>query len=359
MKYLNALFTIEGVGNQKISSLVSYFGSAEKAWQASAAQLTAAGISEKLARTIVEKRNSIDPAEQWQLLEKENISILTLEDENYPQLLAQIPAPPYLLYVKGNLACFKLPMISIVGSRKFTAYGQQAASHLSQELVRAGFCVVSGLALGIDALAHRGALDGGGATIAVLGSSLDSKNIYPRNNFLLAEEILTSGGLLVSEFPVPTPPGTGTFPARNRIIAGLSVGTLVVEAAEKSGSLITANFALEFNREIFAVPGNIFSLQSEGTNNLLRKGAKLTASLKDILEELPNQSTKQAAEEKVLIELTDEEEKVIQVLSPEPTHIDRIAKLTKLETSTISGILVMLEIKGAIKNIGGQNYIKL
>lgn len=359
MKYLNALFTIEGVGNQKISLLLNHFGSAEKAWNAGLKELTVAGISENLAKTILEKRALIDPDEQWQLLERENISIVTIEDETYPELLKQIPAPPYLLYVKGNLDCFKLPMVSVVGSRKFTTYGQQAADHLSKELARAGICVVSGLALGIDALAHRGALDANGATVAVLGNSLDRKNIYPRHNFLLAEEILAKGGLLVSEFPVPTAPSVGTFPTRNRIIAGLSAGTLVIEAAEKSGSLITANFALDFDREIFAVPGSIFSLQSEGANALLKKGAKLAASLKDILEELPVRSSEKTEEEKIQLELSEEEEKVMHVLSPEPVHIDTIRKLTKLETSTLSGILVMLELKGAVKNIGGQNYIRI
>lgn len=359
MKYLNALFIIEGVGNQKISLLLNHFSSAEKAWGASFKELTAAGISENLAKTIVEKRNSIDPDEQWKILEKEKISIITINDESYPQLLAQIPTPPYLLYVKGNVDCLKLPMISIVGSRKFTYYGKQAGSNLAKELSRAGICVVSGLALGIDAIAHQGALDANSPTIAVLGNSLDSASISPRSNFFLAEKIVADGGLLVSEFPVPTAPTVGTFPARNRIIAGLSAGTLVIEAAEKSGSLITANFALEFNREIFAVPGSIFSTQSEGTNNLIRKGAKIAASVNDILEELrfqPGINTEQKEQE---IELNEEEKLIIHVLSPEPTHIDIIRKQTKLDTSTISGILTILEIKGAIKNIGGQNYIRI
>ncbi len=359
MKYLNALFTIDGVGNQKISLLLNHFETAQQAWEAGTSELIAAGISENLARIIVEKRTSIDPDERWRVLEKENIELITIQDENYPELLRQIPSPPYLLYAKGNLDCLKLPMISIVGSRKFTTYGQQMTTKFSQQLSQAGFCIVSGLALGIDGIAHCGALDSNGKTIAVMGNSLDDINIYPRNNFALAKEIIAKGGLLLSEFPVPTHANVGTFPMRNRIVAGLSYGTLVTEAAQESGSLITASFAVEFNREVFAVPGNISSLQSEGTNNLIKKGAKMTTSLSDILEEIKPQTQPQQFPSAVSIELNAEEEKIMHVLSPEPTHIDIIRKLTKLETSAISGILVMLEIKGAIKNIGGQNYIKL
>ncbi len=359
MKYLNALLTIDGVGNQKISLLLNHFETAQQAWEASAAELVQAGLLPKLADLIVEKRKSINPDELWEKINKENIKLITIQDEDYPELLKQIPAPPYLLYAKGNLDCLKMPMISIVGSRKFTPYGQQMTTNFAKELSQAGFCIVSGLALGIDAIAHCGALDANGKTIAVLGNSLDDINIYPRNNFALAQEIIAKGGLLLSEFPVPTHANVGTFPMRNRIVAGLSYGTLVTEAAQESGSLITANFAVEFNREVFAVPGNISSLQSEGANNLIKKGAKMTTSISDVLEEIRFQTQPQQIPAAALIELNDEEEKVMHILSTEPTHIDIIHKLTKLETSTISGILVVLEIKGAIKNIGGQNYIRL
>lgn len=359
MKYLNALNTISGVGSQTITSLLEYFGSAEPVWQASPKELIAAGISEKLASKIASSRNSIDPEAQWQILQKENVSIITIKDETYPELLRQIPSPPYLLYVKGNLDCLSLPMIAVVGSRKFTAYGKQVAANFAKDLSRAGFCVVSGLALGIDAIAHQGALTANGKTIAVLGNSLDDASISPRNNYFLAKEIVASGGLLISEFPIPTTPTVGTFPARNRIMAGISLGTLVVEAAEKSGSLITANLALDFNREVFAVPGNIFSPQSGGTHNLIRNGAKLTASINDVLQELKIEKSTQTEARKLEIPLSEEEQKIADALSPQPIHIDIIRKLTKLETSTISGTLVMLEVKGVIKNIGGQNYIRL
>ena len=359
MKYLNALFTIDGVGNQKISRLLNHFETAERVWQVSASELVQAGLLPKLADLIVEKRKTLDPEKLWQVLQKENITIITIKNPAYPQLLKQIPAPPFLLYAKGNLACLQMPMLSIVGSRKFTAYGRQMTTNFAKELVRAGFCVVSGLALGIDAIAHAGALDASGKTIAVLGNSLDDINIYPRNNFDLAREIIAKGGLLLSEFPVPTHANANTFPIRNRIVAGLSHGTLVTEAAEASGSLITANFAVEFGREVFSVPGNISSPQSEGTNNLIKKGAKMTTSINDILEELRPQMSTKELKPKLEIALSEEEKVVMQVLSPQPTHIDIICKQTKLGTSTISGILVILELKDVIKNIGGQNYIRL
>jgi DNA processing protein len=359
MKYLNALFTIEGVGNQSLTTLMNYFGTAEKIWQASTQEIIQAGIPERLAKTIIEKRNSLDPDAQWKILDRERIAIITIEDENYPKLLREIPAPPYLLYAKGNLDCLNLPMLSIVGSRKFTPYGEQTTFAFAKELAQAGLCIVSGLALGIDAIAHRGALTAGGATIAVLGDSLDDINIYPRNNYGLAEEIIASGGLLLSEFPVPTPAHPGTFPARNRIVAGLSYGTLITEAAEKSGSLITANLALDFNREVFAVPGNVFSPQSEGTNNLIKKGAKMVTSIKSILEELRLEEQVPNKAKPIPFELEKEEELIVNLLSPEPTHIDIIIKLSKLETSSVISNLAILEIKGVVKNIGGQNYIRI
>jgi len=359
MKYINALNTIEGVGRIALATLLHHFESAEKAWRASAKEIMAAGVPEKLARIIVDSRPNIDPDEQWAVLEKEGITAISIRDKNYPALLKEIPTPPYLIYVRGNLGCFDLPMISIVGSRKYTSYGEQAARHFARDLAQAGICVISGLALGIDAIAHRACLEAGGKTIAVMGNSVDDANISPRTNYELAQDILANGGLLLSEFSVPTPPVPGLFVARNRIMAGLSTGTVVVEAAIASGSLITANFANEFNRDVFAVPGPINSPQSEGTNNLIKEGAKLTTCVNDILEELRLATDTVPAAKKIALNLTAEEKLITDVLSPEPTHIDRIAKLTKLEPSAISANLAMLEIKGVIKNIGGQNYIKL
>jgi len=320
------------------------------------------GIGESVTEKIVAQRSSINPDEEWIKIEKENISVFCIQDENYPALLKEIPDSPYILYMKGNLDCLKFPMIAIVGSRKLTNYGNRVARGFAKELAKNGVCIVSGLAFGIDACAHLGALDAKGKTIAVLGNSLDSESISPRTNFQLSEEIIRNGGLLVSEFPIKTEANIWTFPSRNRIMAGMSLGTLVVEAAEKSGSLITANLALEYNRDVYAVPGEIFSPQSEGTNSLIKSSrAKLVTSSADILEELKIETAAKYIEkvnEEQVQNLTDEEKKVYSVLSHEALHVDRIIKLTKLETSAISSILSMLEIKGVVKNVGGQNYIK-
>ncbi len=338
---------------------MNFFDSAEDVWKADFSILLKSGIGEKFAQRIIEQRGTINPDEEWIKLEKENVTMLSLKDENYPSLLGQIPDCPYALYTKGNLDCLKMPLVAIVGSRKLTDYGRRAAFGFAKDLAKNGVCVVSGLAFGIDACSHRGALDARGKTIAVLGNSLDAASIAPRTNFELSEEIVENDGLLISEFSIETSAGIWTFPARNRIMAGMSLGTLVIEAARESGSLITANLALDYNREVFAVPGSIFSPQSEGANMLIKSGAKLVSSCKDVLEELKLDQIAQNQEEKFTGELSQEEKNVLDALSHEEMHVDIIIKLTKLETSAVSSTLSLLEIKGLIKNIGGQNYIKL
>lgn len=361
MKYLNALNLIPGVGSQKIKMLLDFFGSPEKAWQADRTDLLNSGIGENLTQTIIERRPSINPDKEWDNLLKENIRLITVQDPLYPRLLKEIPNPPYALYVKSAEDYFDFnsqPMIAIVGSRKFTSYGKQTAEKMAAEIAQSGIAVVSGMAIGIDAFAHRGALNGHGKTVAVLASSLEDEIIGPRHNFNLSREII-SAGALVSDFAPGTVSTPGNFPARNRLMAGMTLGTLVVEAAVESGSLITANLALEFNREVFAVPGSIYSPQSEGCHQLLRSGAKVVTGVKDILEEL-------RIEEKIANELartdipaTPEEEKILKIITREPVHIDTLAKKVKLETSIVSGTLAVMELKGMVKNIGGQNYILL
>jgi DNA processing protein len=357
MKYLNALNKINGVGSQKMRTLLNFFGSAEKIWQAGADELAKSGIGPALTEKIKSGRGNIDPAAEWAHLEKENVQMITFNMPEYPRLLQEIANPPYIIYMKGEIDLNSTPMISIVGSRKFTSYGSQAATSFAKDLAAAGVIVVSGMALGIDSIAHQGALSGGGKTIAVLGGSLDDKNIYPRNNFNLSREIIENGALL-SEYPIETPAGIqGNFPARNRIIAGLSLGTLIIEAGEKSGTLITANSALESNREVFAIPGSIFSPQSSGTNELIRHGAKIVTGVKDILEELDLDEARAKTPTIPKIPENKAEEILLKILSADPVHIDNLKKLSKLETSALSSTLMLMEIKGWAKNIGGQNYI--
>ncbi|MGW8184788.1 MAG: DNA-processing protein DprA [Candidatus Moraniibacteriota bacterium] len=358
MLYLNALNTINGVGPQKIKILMSYFGSGEKIWNSPLSELISSGINEKLAQTIITERNKINPQIEWDKLAQENVRAISFFDDAYPTLLREIPSAPQILYVKGDYDFNSAPMIAIVGSRKFSSYGERVATSIAHDLAKAGLTVVSGLALGIDTFAHKGALQGGGKTLAVLGSSLEDKNIGPRVNFNLSRHIIGNGAL-VSDYPLATPAAPQTFPARNRLMAGLTLGTVVIEAAPASGTLITANMALDFNREVFAVPGSIFSPSSQGTNQLIKLGAKIVTSVSDILEELSLEKFQQKKVIQEFIPASKEEETIFKIISNEPTHIDRIIKLSKISTSSVSSILIILEMKGIVKDIGGQNYVAI
>jgi DNA processing protein len=357
MKYLNALNKISGVGPQKMKMLLVHFSTPEAGWKADFEELRIAKIGEKLAERMVFEREGINPDAEWEKLEKENIKMITLDSPEYPSLLKEIHNTPYILYVKGKIDFINSsPIISIVGSRKYTSYGSQTAQNFSRDLANAGFTIVSGMALGIDTFAHQGALDTGGKTIAVLGNGLDDNSLYPRNNFNLSREIIETGAL-ISEYPAGTQAGPLTFPARNRIVAGLSLGTLVVEAGEKSGALITAQMALDYDREVFSVPGPIFSPQSLGTNDLIKKGAKLATSVKDILEEFDLSVSKEPENSILKIPESESEKRLLEVLSSDSIHIDNIVRISKLGTAEASAALSMMEIKGWVKNIGGQNYI--
>jgi DNA processing protein len=359
MKYLNALNIISGVGPQKMKLLLAHFSSPEIAWKASLDELKAAKIGEKLAERIFFERNDISPDNEWEKLEKYDIELLTVDSPGYPRLLKEIHNPPYVLYSRGKTDLINsMPLVSIVGSRKYTLYGSQIAHNFSKDLVNSGFGIVSGMALGIDSFAHRGALDSNGITFAVLGNGLDDDSLYPRNNFNLSRGIIENGAIL-SEYPVATKAGPLTFPARNRIIAGLSLGTLVIEAGEESGALITARMALDCNREVFSIPGSIFSPQSLGTNDLLKKGAKPVTSIKDILEEFDLSQSKELEKKSPKNPSSEKEKILLEILSSDPIHIDNITKLSKLETADVSSTLSIMEIKGWAKNIGGQNYILL
>ena len=356
MKYLNSLNKISGLGTKRMQILISFFETGENIWKADLDNLVASGIGEKTSANIINERKNINPDEEWFKLEKENIQVIALNNPAYPQLLKESFNPPFLLYIKGSLDLISSPAIAIVGARKCSSYGSQVTFSLAKDLAAAGLIVVSGMAFGVDSFAHRGALENSGKTIAVLGNSLDDKNIYPRENFNLSREIVENGAL-ISEYPIETPAGPLTFPARNRIVAGLTLGTVVVEAGEKSGALITADMALNCNREVFSVPGPISSPVSFGTNNLIKNGARVVTGVKDILEELDLNESMVPKEKIVKNPATQEEKILLEILSTDPLHIDNISKLAKLQTSICSSVLSMMEIKGWVKNIGGQNYI--
>lgn len=356
--HLNALYKVPGVGAQKLRILLAHFSSPHSAWTAERADLLRSGIGEKIADAIAKERASLDPETAWRDLMREEIMLLTREEKEYPSLLREIPSPPEVLYVKGTLPRADQPLLAIVGSRKMTAYGKQACYRLSHDLARGGVMIVSGMALGIDAVAHRAALDAGGMTIAIMGTSVDDAHLVPRANFTLARAIMQQGAL-ISEYPLVMSASEGTFPARNRIMAGMVLGVVVIEAAEESGSLITATLALEYNRDVFAIPGSIFSPQSAGTNTLIKNGAKMVTCAADIMEELHIEQRKRTAQTRAIIPATPEEEKILALLKsiPEPCHIDKITRHTKLETHVSSATLSLMEMKGLVKNMGGDHYV--
>lgn len=281
---------------------------------------------------------------------------ITIEDKDYPATLKEIHNPPKQLYIKGEIKNQDKVAIAIVGTRKYSTYGKQVALDLSSKLAKLGITIVSGLARGIDTFAHKAALEAGGRTIAVLGSGMDQKSFSPSCNYALGEEIVKNGAV-ITEYPEGTIGAVYTFPERNRIVSGLSLGVIVIEAPEQSGALITANLALDQNKEVFAVPGNIYDENSQGTHNLIKQGAKLVTCIEDVLEELnlshllsETPKTKTKPENK-------EEEIILSALSLQPTHIDDIIKITKLPTSIVNSTLTILEIKNAVRNLGKNNYI--
>ena len=361
--FLHCLGKISGVGAEKLRKIATHFETFEAAWNAPLDELLRAEISEKLAETIVYERAHISPEHECETLERHQIRLVSKADSDYPELLAEIPNPPQLLYLRGNIHPNHRPAITIVGTRKPTEYGIGIAQEFASELAKSGIVVISGMALGIDKAAHRGALQSGGETIAVLGNGLDDASIAPRTHLDLAHTISLHGALL-SDYPPGTGASEGTFPARNRIMAGMSLGTVVIEASEKSGTLITANLALDFNREVFAVPGSIYSENSRGPHALIKKGAVLTASLADILDALPLSREHERREtlfepaESAQPHLSADEEHLLKILGSDTMHIDALVKHSTLETSNALAALAFLEMKGLVKNIGNMHYIR-
>ena len=362
--YFNAFNLISGIGPITLKKLLGCFRSLEEAWQASEYNLKLAGLEDKTIQKIINNKSTIQPEKEWKKLLQENIGLITINDPIYPSALKEIYSAPAALYIKGELHPQDQLAIAVVGTRRPSPYGQQLTPQITTSLVQNGLTIISGLAYGIDTLAHEAALRAGGRTIAVLGSGLDQKSIYPPTNRKLAEKI-SQQGAIISEYPLGTPAHKQNFPARNRIISGLSLGILVIEAAEKSGALITAQHALEQNREVFAIPGSIYNPNSAGPNNLIKIGAKLVAGPNDILEELnlplPLLDTRLESQRSISalsVNLENETEKlIIKNLSHEPLHIDKISELTKLDASIVNSILTMMEIKGIIKNLGGMNFV--
>lgn len=357
LKYWVAFSRHPKIGAARLIKLFNFFHSLEEAWRASFSELRRAGLDDNVINDFLAQKMTIDPEAEWEKLTKENIDVLTIKDEKYPKLLKEIWNPPAILYIKGKLPDDDGFNLAVVGTRKISTYGRQITSILTGELVKNGFNIISGLALGVDALAHQTTVTLGGKTVAVLGSGIDNESVYPAQNRYLTSQIIETGGAVISEYPTGTIAMPGNFPLRNRIVSGLSLGTLVIEAAEESGALITAQCSLEQNREVFAVPGSIFNPTSAGPNKLIKMGAKAVTAVNDILETLNLAQAADFTKNKKLLPASPEEEKILINLSAEPTHVDKLIAGSGLDAAKVGAILTLMEMKGIVKNLGGMNYV--
>ena len=356
LKYWVAFTHVPRVGTVRVREMERHFGALSKAWAADSEELRRAGLDRRTAHNVVTRRQAIDPDAEMKKVTAQRVRAVTWHHPEYPAALKEIHDPPPVLYVRGSLIPEDQRSVAVVGTRMATPYGRQVAQQFSHDIAQSKVTVVSGLAYGIDAVAHRAALEAGGRTIAVLASGVDI--IYPREHQSLAERI-TEDGALISEHPVSTRPRAENFPRRNRIMSGIALGTVVVEANARSGALITAMHALEQNREVFAVPGSIFSPSSKGANNLImRSGAKLVSDSKDVLEELNLSWIGQQIEMEALFPANADESKIIGYLSSEPMHIDEIIRSSGMDISTVSSLLAMMELRGMVRQTGGMSYIR-
>ena len=366
--YWLALNRVPHLGAVRFRRLEAYFGDLSNAWNAGVGELRAAGMEGKVASEIGAAHQRTSPDAEVERLRRAGVESLNWHDASYPARLKEISDPPPVLYVKGRLLPSDELAVAVVGTRNATAYGREAAAHLASDLARQGITIVSGLARGIDSVAHRAALDSGGRTIAAVASGLDI--VYPKEHTGMFQRIAEQGAA-ISELPLGTRPDRRRFPRRNRLISGISLGTLVVEAGESSGALLTVKHALEQDREVFCVPGTIFSPASRGTNRLIQEGAKLVLDSNDVLEELNlsvvaqqmelqiTAPAGQMPETTIQIPPGDAEAELLGYLGEEPLHIDDILRRCRLPVASVNGLLTMLELKGLVKQVGGTHYVRM
>ncbi len=354
------LLSIEGLGQTRLSRLLEAFGSAEEVLAKTKTELTDVGLPEKIAERIAGHSRSERARDSLERLEGIGANILCILDEDYPLLLKSSPQPPAALFVRGSVHPEEKLVIAIVGTRHPTGYGRAAAERLARELAARGVVIVSGAARGIDTIAHKGSLAANSRTIAVLGCGIDIP--YPPENKELFEQIARRGAV-ISEFLPGTSPEPGLFPRRNRIIAGISHGVVAVEAGSSSGALITAKWAADAGREVFAVPGGIFSSESQGTNKLLKDGAKLVGRVEDILEEFGavyHPTTHAESQDTVAgPELTSDERRIYRLLGPEPIHVDNLVEKLGTTSSLLLPTLLDMELKGVIRQVSGMRFVRV
>lgn len=355
-RFYLAFNLVNGIGPARLDRLIERCGSIEGAWRATPGDMLAAGLDARSAQALIAGQRTIDIDAAMERAERAGVQLLTREHDAYPAILAQIPGAPPLLYVRGQLAAVDAWSVAVVGTRSPTSYGKEAAQRLAGDLAGAGVTIVSGLAIGIDTIAHRAALEQGGRTIAVLACGADM--VYPERNRALAAEICEAGAI-VSEFPLGAKPTPQMFPVRNRLISGLALGTLVVEAPHGSGALITVEFALEQGREVLAVPGTIFSRMSQGTNALIRNGAAMVTQAQDVLDAL-NLNTLEVQQE-VQAAFPDDpaEAALLTHLSFEPQHVDELRRACGMPVAEVSALLAMMELKGMVRQAGAMQFVRV
>lgn len=357
-RYWLGFHLTRGIGPARIARLRDYFGGLRAAWEASPRDLADAGLGEGLRANLAATRRGYDLDRELDRLAAAGVALLTLDDPAYPDRLRQTVGAPPVLYVRGDLTPADDLALGVVGTRRATGYGREVTTRLVRDLAAAGLTIVSGLAKGIDACAHAAALDAGGRTIAVLGCGVDV--IYPAEHRALARRIAEGGqGALVSEYHLGTQPEATNFPARNRIISGLSLGVLIVEAPAKSGALITTDFAAEQGRDVFAVPGSILTPSSAGPNALLKEGAKPVTEAEDILVELNLARREAQAETRRALPENDDERAVLRLLGDGPTHINDLAHASGLPMAAAGALLTMLELKGLVRQLGAGQYVRV
>lgn len=352
-----ALNRVSGIGPATFKALLDYFaGDARTAWQADRRTLAQIGLNARVIDNLVKLRTTITPSGEMEKLERQRVRVLTWRDAAYPPLLLEITDAPPVLYLYGKLSEADRFALAVVGTRNSSTYGKQVTERMVTELAQSQVTIVSGLALGIDTIAHTAALDAGGRTIAVVASGLDI--IYPPTNRALAHRIVESGqGVILSEYPLGVQPEGGNFPARNRIISGLALGVLVIEAPPKSGALITVEHALKQGREVFAVPGSILSSRSAGTNKLIQDGARPVMDVKDIVEALNLFMIPQQIEMQAVLPDNEEEKRLLALLSHEPRHIDDLIRESDLPAMTVAATLMTMELKGMIKQVANMQFV--
>lgn len=347
---------VPGIGPARLAALLEKCGGIAEAWKAPIQTLQEAGLDRRSIENLLNARQRLDPKAELDRVLRSGCGVFCWDIDCYPANLRKIPQPPPVLYVRGQLEEQDELAVAIVGTRQASAYGREVARELGTELGRHGITVVSGLALGVDTIAHQAALDAGGRTIAVLGSGVDQ--IYPARNRKLALQIIEQGAL-ISEYPMGTRPEASNFPPRNRIISGLSLAVIVVEAGKRSGALITASFAAEQSRDVFAVPGSILSPGSDGCNRLIRDGAIPVTSTSDLLERLQIADAVAHQEARVTVPASPAEEMILQHISAEPQHMNEIVRAAPLETSEVSSLLAMMELKGLVRQVGLLQYVRV